>query len=184
MSIKDIASKQQHTMVETRRYMHMNPEVSFEEVKTYEFILDKLKQYDGLKIRENVGKNDVVGGKGLFATFGEGHPHIAFRADFDALPIVDQKDVPYKSQNEGAMHACGHDGHTSTLLALVDVVSKVPMINKLTRRARLNQDFFFGDQPVVEGIGSLRGAVASSFISVSICAGSLSVGVCSGSDGG
>lgn len=125
MSIKDIASKQQDTMVETRRYMHMNPEVSFEEVKTYEFILDKLKQYDGLKIRENVGKNDVVSGKGLFATFGEGHPHIAFRADFDALPIVDQKDVPYKSQNEGAMHACGHDGHTSTLLALVDVVSKV-----------------------------------------------------------
>lgn len=125
MSIKEIAEQQQDTMVETRRFLHMHPEVSFKEEETYQFILDKLKKYDGLKIRENVGVSEETTGKGLFATFGEGHPHIAFRADFDALPIVDQKDVPYKSQNEGAMHACGHDGHTSTLLALVDVVSKV-----------------------------------------------------------
>ncbi|CAD2072005.1 M20 metallopeptidase family protein [Phocicoccus pinnipedialis] len=147
MSIKEIATSLEDKMVETRRYMHMHPEVSFKEEKTYEFILDKLKQYDGLKIRENVGKNNETTGKGLFATFGEGHPHIAFRADFDALPIVDQKDVPYKSQNEGVMHACGHDGHTSTLIALVDAVSH----NKDKLKGSVSFIFQFGEETAPGG---------------------------------
>src|SRR5690625_411272 len=108
MSIKAIASSKLPEMVDNRRYMHMHPEVSFTEKETYQFILGKLKQHPELNIRENVGKNDENEGVGIIATIGAGSPHIAVRADFDALPIEDQKDVPYKSQNPGAMHACGH----------------------------------------------------------------------------
>lgn len=122
MSIKAIASSKLPEMIDNRRHMHMHPEISFKEKETYQFILGKLKQYPDLKIREHVGQNDENEGLGIIATIGTGSPHIAVRADFDALPIEDQKDVPYKSQNPGAMHACGHDGHTSTLLALVDAV--------------------------------------------------------------
>jgi amidohydrolase len=118
MSISDLAHEKLPRMVEVRRYLHMHPEISFEEKKTYEYILDKLSQYEDINIRENVG------GGGLRATIGSGHPHIAIRADFDALPIQDEKDVEYKSTVPGVMHACGHDGHTSTLLALVDLIIK------------------------------------------------------------
>lgn len=118
MSISDIAEALLPKMTEQRRYLHMHPEVSFQEEETYKYILKYLQQYDNLKIRENVG------GQGLLATLGEGRPHIAIRADFDALPIQDEKDVPYKSTVPGVMHACGHDGHTSTLFALLDLLAE------------------------------------------------------------
>ncbi len=118
MTINELAESILPKMIEHRRYLHMHPEVSFHEEETYKYILQYLQQYDDLKIRENVG------GKGLLATFGEGHPHIAIRADFDALPIQDDKNVPYKSTVDGVMHACGHDGHTSTLFALLDILNE------------------------------------------------------------
>lgn len=124
MTIEKLVSNYESDMVETRRYLHQHPELSFQEEKTYQFILDRLKSYDGIEIKERVGENDDNDGKGIFASFGSGHPHIAFRADFDALPIQDKKDVPYKSTVDGVMHACGHDAHTTTLLTLVDAVSK------------------------------------------------------------
>lgn len=117
MEIKEIAEAVLPEMIETRRYMHMHPEVSFHEKETYQYILARLKKYPGISIKENVG------GSGLLATIGNApHPHVAIRADFDALPIQDEKDVPYKSTVDGVMHACGHDAHTSTLLALLDIV--------------------------------------------------------------
>src|SRR5699024_11750415 len=65
-----------------------------------------------------------IGGNGVIATLKGGKPGktIALRADFDALPIQEEKDVPYKSKNDGVMHACGHDGHTATLLLLAKVI--------------------------------------------------------------
>ncbi|MFD2830519.1 amidohydrolase [Corticicoccus populi] len=116
MTISDLAHSKLSRMIEVRRYLHMHPEVSFEEKETYQYILNQLSNYPDVKIRENVG------GGGILATVGTGSPHIAIRADFDALPIQDEKDVPYKSTVPGVMHACGHDGHTSTLLALLDLV--------------------------------------------------------------
>ncbi len=117
MSISDLAESLLPEMTGHRRYFHMHPEVSFQEEETYKYILKYLQQYENVKIRENVG------GQGLLATIGEGHPHIAIRADFDALPIQDEKDVTYKSTVPGVMHACGHDGHTSTLFALLDLLA-------------------------------------------------------------
>lgn len=142
MSIKTIASSKLPEMIDNRRYMHMHPEVSFTEKETYQFILGKLKQYPELNIRENVGKNNENEGIGIIATIGTGSPHIAVRADFDALPIEDQKDVPYKSQNPGVMHACGHDGHTSTLLGLVDTV----VANKANLEGTVSFIFQYGEE--------------------------------------
>jgi amidohydrolase len=104
-------------MVANRRYLHMNPELSFEEKYTPAFITNKLEEY-GISYVSGIGKNGIV------ATINgaSNGKTIAFRADFDALPIQDEKDVPYKSTKAGVMHACGHDGHTAALLAFAKVV--------------------------------------------------------------
>lgn len=105
-------------MVEWRRYMHKYPELSFQEVKTAEMIGDILEGY-GMEIIRNVG------GHGVVAKIYGKYPGttIALRADFDALPIQDEKTSDYKSTVDGVMHACGHDGHTSTLLAVSKVLN-------------------------------------------------------------
>lgn len=104
-------------MVEIRRFLHMNPELSFQEVQTANYIANFYREL-GIPVRTNVGGNGVI------ATIkGEKPgPTVALRADFDALPIQDEKDVPYKSKVNGVMHACGHDGHTATLLVLAEVL--------------------------------------------------------------
>lgn len=99
--------------VEIRRYLHMHPELSFQEYKTAAYIANYYEQL-GIPYIKNVGGNGVI------ATLKGEKPGktIALRADFDALPIQDEKDVPYKSTVKNVMHACGHDGHTATLLTL------------------------------------------------------------------
>ena len=104
-------------MVSWRRFLHQNPELSFYETNTAKFIADKLKSF-GISVKEKVGGNGVVG---LIEGRYPGKT-IAFRADFDALPIHDEKNVEYKSNVDGVMHACGHDGHTSALLAVAKVL--------------------------------------------------------------
>jgi amidohydrolase len=107
-------------IVSWRRHLHQYPELSFQETKTAKFIAERLRSF-GLDVREGVG------GHGLIARIDgkESGPTIALRADFDALPIADEKDVPYKSRVPGVMHACGHDGHTATLLGTARVLSGV-----------------------------------------------------------
>lgn len=104
-------------MIDVRRYLHQHPELSFKEFKTAEYIANFYENL-GVEVRTNVGGNGVV------ARIKGGKPGItvALRADFDALPIQDEKDVPYKSKVPGVMHACGHDGHTSTLLHVAKVI--------------------------------------------------------------
>ncbi len=107
-------------MVEIRRYLHQYPELSFEEVETPKFIAafhEKL----GHEVRTGVG------GRGVVATLkgGKPGPTVALRADFDALPIQEENDVPYKSKVDGVMHACGHDGHTASLLGLAKVLNQM-----------------------------------------------------------
>ncbi|NEU30335.1 amidohydrolase [bacterium LRH843] len=106
-------------VVSWRRYMHQHPELSFQETETAKFIADKLESF-GLEVKRNVGGNGVV------ATLSGKQPGktLALRADFDALPIIDEKETSYKSLNPGVMHACGHDGHTSALLGVAKTISK------------------------------------------------------------
>lgn len=108
-----------------RRHLHENPELSFKETETARFIERKLREF-GLEVKTGIGGNGITG------TLRGAKPGktIAFRADFDALPITDEKDAPYKSKNPGVMHACGHDGHTSALLSVAKVLSQYgPDIN-------------------------------------------------------
>lgn len=101
-------------MIEIRRHLHENPELSFKEEKTARYIADFYKDKD-VKVTEKIeGENGIVveiNGRNTGKTIG-------LRADFDALPITEEADVPFKSKNEGVMHACGHDGHTAYLLTL------------------------------------------------------------------
>ena len=107
-------------MVVIRRHLHMNPELSFKEEKTAQYIYDFYAEL-GVEVRQGVGGNGVV------ARVKGGRPGktVALRADFDALPIQDEKDVPYKSTVPGVMHACGHDGHTATLLQLAKAIHEL-----------------------------------------------------------
>ncbi|GIN17540.1 amidohydrolase [Shouchella clausii] len=116
--MEGIATKKLETLqaqvIEWRRHLHANPELSFEEVETPAFIVQKLKEIGFTDIREHVGGRGVVAklhGK-------KPGPTIAFRADFDALPIHEENDVSYASTKPGVMHACGHDGHTAALLGV------------------------------------------------------------------
>lgn len=107
-------------LVEFRRDLHMNPELSFHEVRTPARIAEYHTAL-GLDVRTGVG------GRGVVATLKGGRPGrtVALRADFDALPIEDEKQVPYRSKVPGVMHACGHDIHTAGLLGVAKVLSGV-----------------------------------------------------------
>ncbi|WP_342542318.1 amidohydrolase [Paenisporosarcina sp. FSL H8-0542] len=107
-------------MVAVRRHLHMHPELSHQEVETPAFIAAQLESM-GVEVKRGVG------GRGVVGTIRGGKPGktIAFRADFDALPIQDMKEVPYKSTVPGVMHACGHDGHTSALLGFAKAMMEV-----------------------------------------------------------
>ena len=103
-------------MIAIRRHLHENPELSFKEEKTAQYIADFYKGKD-VEVLTNVGN-----GYGIVVTIKGGKPGktIGLRADFDALPIHEETDVPFKSKNDGVMHACGHDGHTAYMLILAD----------------------------------------------------------------
>lgn len=107
-------------MVEIRRYLHQYPELSFKEEKTPQYIADF---YRNLGIEVSTG----IGGNGVVARIKGNKPGktIALRADFDALPIQEETDLPFQSKIPGVMHACGHDGHTATLLMVGKVLHEL-----------------------------------------------------------
>ncbi len=125
MELKDrvhqLAKEYFSDIVDVRRYLHANPELSFEEYETAKYVANKLRDL-GLEVEEGVAKTGVVGyvrGKNPEKNT------IALRADMDALPIFEANDVPYKSKKEGVMHACGHDVHTSSLLGAARIMSEL-----------------------------------------------------------
>ncbi|MFC0559844.1 M20 family metallopeptidase [Halalkalibacter alkalisediminis] len=100
-------------MVELRRLLHSEPELSFHEVKTPKLIADYLEGL-GVEVKRDVGGRGVVG----YIRGQKPGKTVALRADFDALPIEEETGLPFASKHRGVMHACGHDGHTATLLVL------------------------------------------------------------------
>ena len=108
-------------VVGLRRHLHMHPELSFNEHQTAAFVAGKLKEL-GIPFK------DKVADTGLVAIIEGKNPNsavVALRADMDALPIQETNDVPYKSQNAGVMHACGHDVHTSSLLGVATILNSM-----------------------------------------------------------
>ncbi len=99
-------------MKEWRQHIHMNPELGYDCHETAAFVVEKLKSFGVDRIETGIGQTGVVA---IIEGQGDG-PTIGLRADMDALPIQEVRDLPYKSKVEGKMHACGHDGHTTMLL--------------------------------------------------------------------
>lgn len=114
-----------------RRDFHQYPELSFNEYRTSAIVADMLKEI-GIKTKTGVGRTGVVGEIGS----GTG-PTIAIRADMDALPIQEENDVPYRSQNDGIMHACGHDAHTAILLGAAHLLQQCFIAEKWQGNVRL-----------------------------------------------
>lgn len=103
-------------LIEIRRHLHANPELSFEEKETSAFIARRLDELE-IPYTENVG------GYGIIAHVGKpGGKLIALRGDMDALPILEKNEVAYASKNKGVMHACGHDVHTTCLLGAAAIL--------------------------------------------------------------
>jgi amidohydrolase len=118
--IQEIAKTIFDDVVANRRHFHSHPELSFHEVETSAFVAGKL---DELGI-EYVKMADT-GLVGLIKGDKPSDKVVALRADMDALPITEANDVPYKSQNVGVMHACGHDVHTSSLLGVAKILTSL-----------------------------------------------------------
>ena len=116
--VKELVNSREKKLIEIRHHIHQNPELSFEEVNTAAFIRELLKKMGITDIKE-IGTSTVAVLKG-----DEPGPCIAFRADIDALPVMEDNDLPYKSKNPGVMHACGHDTHTACLLCMADILSE------------------------------------------------------------
>ena len=119
--IKQLSKAYFAETVATRRYLHQHPELSFKEVETGKYIAQRLSEL-GVKHVHGVAENGVVA---LIEGKNPTSKVIALRADFDALPILEANDVPYKSLNEGVMHACGHDVHTASLLGVAKILNEI-----------------------------------------------------------
>lgn len=118
--ITDQAENLKKDLVSWRRRFHKHPELSFNEHNTSSFVEEQLNQIEGMKVETGVaGTTSVLG----TLSSGKG-PTIAVRADMDALPIREQSEQEYASQNKGVMHACGHDAHTAILLGVANVLGE------------------------------------------------------------
>src|SRR3954452_4047132 len=122
-----------------RQDLHAHPELGLEEHRTAEIVARKLEEW-GIEVHRGVGRTGVVG----VLRSGNGPGAIGLRADMDALPIVEENELPYRSQAAGVMHACGHDGHTAILLGTARYLAE-------TRRFSGTVNCIF--QPGEEGAG-------------------------------
>ena len=119
--IKTLSLTYSDEVVALRRHLHAHPELSYKEFNTVKYVAEQLRKF-GIEPQEGIGTT------GLVAEIRGKNPEkktIALRADMDALPIQEANDVPYKSKNDGVMHACGHDVHTSSLLGTAKILIEV-----------------------------------------------------------
>ncbi|MEQ8908280.1 MAG: M20 family metallopeptidase [Vicingaceae bacterium] len=116
--IKQLAEQYFEEVLEIREHLHQHPELSFEEFETSKYLKSKLNEW-GISIDAEwvkTGFSVVLEGK-------EAGPTIALRADLDALPIQEQNETPYRSKNQGKMHACGHDVHAACLMGVIKILN-------------------------------------------------------------
>jgi amidohydrolase len=116
--IKNLASQYAAEMIEVRHHLHANPELSYKEFKTAAYIQQKLTALNiTFEVKATTGVIALIEGKNPDKKI------VALRGDMDALPIMEENDVPYKSTVPGVMHACGHDVHTTCLLGAAKILS-------------------------------------------------------------
>ncbi|TDJ69987.1 MAG: amidohydrolase [Proteobacteria bacterium] len=119
MNLKPDIVDQHEIHAEWRREIHAYPELAYEEHRTAKFVAEKLGQF-GIAIETGIGRTGIV------ATIrnGSSDRSIGLRADMDALPLQELNEFDHRSTNDGVMHACGHDGHTTMLLAAAEYLAK------------------------------------------------------------
>lgn len=120
-NLKPIIENLIDDIVKIRQKIHANPEIGFEEHKTAALVVNELKDLPEIKIFKDVGKTGVVAVLGA----EKPGPCVALKADMDALPMQEETHLPYQSNNKGKMHACGHDGHTASLIGAAKVLSGI-----------------------------------------------------------
>ncbi|MCP1151663.1 M20 family metallopeptidase [Peribacillus frigoritolerans] len=118
--IHDLIEAVKDEVIAWRRYLHKYPELSFQEEKTAQFVYEKLQTFGELEISRPTKTS-------IMARLIGQQPGkvIALRADMDALPIEEENDFDFVSQNSGVMHACGHDGHTAMLLGTAKILTQL-----------------------------------------------------------
>ena len=107
------------TYTALRRDIHAHPELGYEEVRTAALVVDWLKERN-IEVHEGIGETGVVG----VIKGNQDGPGLAIRADMDALPLQEENNFSHASTHAGKMHACGHDGHTASLLAAADYINQ------------------------------------------------------------
>jgi len=119
-NIKRLSEKYEDEFIAVRHHLHANPELSYKEFETSAFVQGKLKEWGiDFQVMATTGVVGIIKGKNAASRV------IALRADMDALPILEQNDVPYRSKNPGVMHACGHDVHTTCLLGAAKILNEL-----------------------------------------------------------
>lgn len=119
--IKELSSNYHSEIIDIRRHIHANPELSEKEIKTADFIAAKLDEY-GIAYEKGIADTGVVG---LIKGKNPNSKTIALRADMDALPIIEENSCEYKSNYIGVMHACGHDAHIASLLGTAKILNEL-----------------------------------------------------------
>ena len=117
--IKQLSKELKQEVIEIRRHLHAHPELSFHEFATSAYIAGQLANW-------NIEHQTGIAGTGIVALIKGKNPEkkvVALRADMDALPITEKNEVDYKSKQEGVMHACGHDVHSSSLLGTAKILN-------------------------------------------------------------
>jgi hippurate hydrolase len=145
MPIADRIAKMHAEMTGWRRDIHAHPELGFEETRTSDLVAAKLAAF-GCEVHRGLGKTGVVG----TLRTGSSARSVGLRADMDALPIEEANPFAHRSQNQGKMHACGHDGHTTMLLGAARYLAE-------TRNFDGTVHFIF--QPAEEGLGGAKAMV-------------------------
>ena len=119
-SIQQLAKKYAPEFIDIRHQLHANPELSYQEFETAAFIQKKLTEFGiPFEVKATTGVVGLIKGKNPDKKI------TALRADMDALPIIEENEVPYKSKNIGVMHACGHDVHTTCLLGAAKILNEL-----------------------------------------------------------
>jgi hippurate hydrolase len=145
MAVIDRIAKMHQEMTVWRRDIHSHPELGFEETRTSDIVAAKLKEF-GCEVHRGLGKTGVVGSLRI----GNSTRAIGLRADMDALPIQEENIFDHRSTEDGKMHACGHDGHTTMLLGAAKYLAE-------TGNFEGQVHFIF--QPAEEGIGGAQAMI-------------------------
>ena len=140
-------------LIAVRRDLHAHPELGFAEKRTSDLIAERLRML-------GLAPTVLPSGTGVICDIGEGERVVALRADIDALPLPDLKDVPYRSRTPGSCHACGHDAHTAILLGVAGVLAAMDLPGRVRLIFQPAEEMIPGGAMGTIAAGAMAGVVS------------------------